>query len=323
MNQRKKIYKIGLSMLIALFMLVPTGIAMDREAEARDTQTQILEPYIGDGGPISQATGDVGILTLDSINPGTFSTIPEDCYEIEITIFNEPGFGPALVKAFTDIYEKTEGEDVLMYETSFEDNFDIYNNWIQIDADSGVIGGFYDSWDWTDARASDGDHSMKSTMYDIYKGNQDDYLQCTKSFDMSDQDAINVSFDIWVDGQGGNPWGATSYYCVYDFLEFQIGDQFGNWVNPNEYSPFFVDGEHWYGLMGDYFFFDTSIMRYNYNPAKDYTAMTQDLGGGWWHVWSEISVADLAYYYGLDVTDIMFRFGWHTDPEHTLTTSRS
>jgi hypothetical protein len=41
---------------------------------------------------------------------------------------------------------------------------------------------------------------MKTTMYDIYKGNQDDYLQCTKVFDVSAQAAVNVSFDVWVEG---------------------------------------------------------------------------------------------------------------------------
>jgi len=150
MNQRKKIYKVGLSLLVALFMLVPAGIVMGAgEPEARDNTQTWSEPHIGNDDPTSQAVKmEVGITQLLSIVPGSFDTIAEDCYEIEIEIFNEPGRGPALVKAFTDIYKKTEGENVLMYETSFEDNFDIYNNWIQIDEDSGVIGGFYDSWDW-------------------------------------------------------------------------------------------------------------------------------------------------------------------------------
>jgi hypothetical protein len=298
-------------------MLVPAGMVMaDGEPEARNLRvTEYTEPYIGEG-PIGQQLCPVGILSLDSITPGIWDNIKAGCYPIEISIFNDGQCGPALVKAFVDIYEKTEGEHVIMYETDFEDNFDIYNNWVQIDADSGLTGGYYDSWSWSDARAYCGDHSFKSTMYDVYKGNQDDYLQCTKSFDITDQEGINISFNFWVDGQGGDhviPNGAGRYTPV-DYLDFEFGDQFGNWFNPNVNLMSFVDHKWWFLLEGDYYFFDTSIQRYWYHPYKDYTHHTIDLGGGWWHTWFEISKQDVINL-GLDPTDVMFRFSWHTDPE--------
>jgi hypothetical protein len=147
-------------------------------------------------------------------------------------------------------------------------------------------------------------------MYDIYKGNQDDYLQCTKSFDMSSQEAIEVEFMAWVEGDGLDLAG---YYWPYDYLDFEVGDQTDTWINPYVSQTFlYASG---FGLPGSFYFFDTSIPLYNgYYYNKDYTPIAEDMGGGWWKITYTVSVADLGYM-GLDVTDIMFRFSWHTDPE--------
>ena len=71
-------------------------------------------------------------------------------------------------------------------------------------------------------------------MYDIYKGNQDDYLMCTKSFDVRDQYGIKVNFKIWVEGSGDVVYssGGSDIYSVWDYLDFEVGDHMGNWVNP-------------------------------------------------------------------------------------------
>jgi hypothetical protein len=58
-------------------------------------------------------------------------------------------------------------------------------------------------------------------------------LECTKSFDISDQYAVNISFDIWVEGDHEtfyampftDPDGTDrnkAMYCVFDYLDFEI-----------------------------------------------------------------------------------------------------
>jgi hypothetical protein len=258
--------------------------------------------------PESQLPGDVSITGAVLENPdGEFielidgMTIPiEDYYNIYMKIFEEPDQVPTLVKPHLELYCLSEGERVEMYYTSFEDNFDIYNNWIQIDADCGITGGHYDSFSWSDARAFCDDHSMKSTMYDIYKGNQDDYFECTKSFDISDQWAVEVEFYIWVEGQDDD-------YEPFDYLSFEIGDG-TNWVTNLSIND---DGD-------EYKFFDTSYPVYD--PDHDYTENVEDAGNGWWKVifrvnTSELNLLTAGYGFTLDPTDIRFRFDWHTDPQ--------
>ena len=97
-------------------------------------------------------------------------------------------------------------------------------------------------------------------MYDIYKGNQDDYLQFTKGLDICDQNAVNVTFDLWVEGDGVYRWG---YYWPYDYVDFEIySHRDDRWYNPNLCSLLFVDGE-FYAKSGDYYIFDTSMDLYH------------------------------------------------------------
>jgi plastocyanin len=322
MKTQKRILKIGISLLVAFVMLSSSSLVLaevpfeagDNDAPKVPGQQAFLNQYEAvkiPGDIESQQPCPVWIIGLTSIELGPDSNIQEGTYPITIQLWNEPGCGPATVKVFCDIYKKFEGQHIVMYETSFEDNFDIYNNWIQIDADCGVVGGHFDSWSWSDARAFCDDHSFKSTMYDIYKGNQDDYLQCTKSFDVSNQERVIVEFYAWVEGDGLDFLG---YYWPYDFLDFEIGDQFGNWMNPYDGQGFLFGSG--YLLPGSYYFFDTTIPLYNgYYSNKDYTGKAEDMGGGWWKITFDASVASLAGM-GLDVTDIMFRFSWHSDPEY-------
>ena len=124
--------------MIAFFMLSSTFVFADGpEAGITDIkEPKPLAQYealrkVTD--PIAQQPCPVWIVDLVSIDLGPDNNIQEGTYPIEIVIWNEPGCGPATVKVFADIYRKTEGQHITMYETSFEDNFDIYNNWIQID----------------------------------------------------------------------------------------------------------------------------------------------------------------------------------------------
>jgi hypothetical protein len=178
-----------------------------------------------------------------------------------------------------------------MYETSFEDNFDIYNNWVQIDEDCGLIGGYYDSWSWSDARASDGDHSMKSTMYDIYKGNQDDYLEMRNCIDMSGQDRVKIEFDVWVEGQDNqdNTFVPDEFY---DYVSFEVYDA-GTWwtVFPIHFS-------------------DTTLPLYAPRWGWDITDFVEEIGNGWWHV-----TFDEPNSWFFDDTCVKIRFDWHSDPQ--------
>jgi len=136
--------------MIALFMLSSTFVFADGpEAGVQDFKQPSSLPQFEAKKKITDITSQeepcpVWIMGLTSIDLGPNANIQEGTYPISIDIWNEPGCGPATVKVFCDIYKKYEGQHITMYETSFEDNFDIYNNWIQIDADCGEVGGHYD-----------------------------------------------------------------------------------------------------------------------------------------------------------------------------------
>jgi len=151
-------------------------------------------------------------------------------------------------------------------------------------------------------------------MYDIYKGNQDDYLECTKGFDVCDQNAVNVTFDVWVEGDYMDELG---YYWPCDYVDFEIWSHgYDEWINP-DMGPYFLDVLFYpdlYVMGGSYYFFDTTLCLYNVYADSNYLPIARDIGGGWWNVWCELSLADLAYY-GVDCDDFRFRFSWHTDPE--------
>ncbi len=315
--------KLGLSLLIALAFVLPSGgILAEQDSEVVKAVENKTNDAIYIGGDLtSQAPGDVSVLGLDEpvLGGPTGNAVREGTYPITIDLYNEPGFGDAEVKAFVDIYQKEEGERITMYETSFEDNFDIYNNWIQIDEDCGMTGGQFDSWTVSDARSFDGDYSFKSTMYDVYKGNQDDYLRLQEGLDVSDQAAVEVNFKIWVDGDGveDSLYGGA-LWKPYDYLDFEIGDSTG-FQNPWAADLLFMnwnpdDGSIYQFLWGGYYFFDTTIGLYDFGGYKDYTPIAEDLGGGWWQVSYSVPVANLPSM-GIDPTDFKIQFSWITDPQ--------
>jgi hypothetical protein len=350
--KRNEIKKVGLSLIIAALFIFSAVNAIattvnKEKGEAGDV-TRITPPDTGmvrlpSDDPISQEDPYCGVYIQGLQGLPNGALIAPGTYDLILKLWYDPtcyhDYGPPVIKAFAELYEKCCPEYYLMYETSFEDNFDIYNNWIQEDADCGITKegnvGFYDTWTWTDERANCGsEHSMKCTMYDIYKGNQDDYLECTKSFDISDQFSVKVEFDIWVEGQHDTIWAmgwvdpdgvvrGKRMYTVYDYLDFEVGDQFGNWVNPDNFfsgiahpDDFFITAGSAEDFLvpGAYMFPDTSLSIYEPSPFQDYTPKAVDKGGGWWTITYEVPTWVLAWY-GLDVTDIQFRFSWHSDPE--------
>jgi len=340
-------YKISLSLLVAMAFMLPTASVMGATANGQASSvgntptsvttlpdTQTLKNGLNPQAPcIITAQG-----VLDPIYGPIVGNIPTGTYNLIGQFYMDPSCGPATLKAFLEIDQKSIGTQVTMYQTSFEDNFDIYNNWVQIDGDCGLIGGYYDSWAWSSARSSDGSHSFKNTMYDVYKGNQDDFLQCKKSFDVSTQSAINISFDIWVKGSYTTLWAAgwmdpdgvvrgQNMWTVYDYLDFEVSDNVysaaGTWFNPDNYfnglamandNMVFAGSQEDNFLEGAYKFADTSIAIFHSSPFENYVPKAVSIGNGWWHVWWQRSVADLAAW-GLNTKDIMFRFSWHADPE--------
>jgi hypothetical protein len=316
-------YKIGLSLLIALAFILPSGTFMAGsivKQEADDTQFWTGNTEQRMPGLISQQPPCITFCGFQLEDPdedffdivdGT--TIPlQEFYIPWLTMCKEDQI-PAVVKPHMEIYKLTEGLEVEMYNTSFENNFDIYNNWVQKDGDCGLNEsgqGHFDSWTWSDARASDGDYSMKSTMYDIYKGNQDDWLECTIPFNVSDQHAVEVFFDIWVDGDYYDDGGT---YLPYDFASFEIGTNFD--PLPSEADLWIEDLE--LGIdrndeIIEYDFYDTFIplVSYDWNISGNVT----NLGRGWWQVRFKAEKQTLIDM-GLNVEDIRFRFDWHTDPQ--------
>jgi hypothetical protein len=283
-------------------MLLPAGVmAIDGVPKAGDLRDNTATEEIEFRMPrdlTSQAAPEVlpaGIKLNGEIIDG--DVIPlADSFTIEGgTIVSEPCAQNQTpypqVQGGISIYSVTDGIEVIMYETSFEDNFDIYNNWVQIDEDCGLIGGHYDSWSWSDARASDGDHSMKSTMYDIYKGNQDDYLEMRNCIDMSGQDRVKIEFDVWVEGQD-NQDNAFVPYEFYDYVSFEVYD----------------DGVWW--TVFPIHFSDTTLPLYAPRWGWDITDFVEEIGNGWWHVTFDVSNG-----WFFDDTCVKIRFDWHSDPQ--------
>jgi len=372
--KRKNIRTIGLSLLIALAFILPTGAIMavspaeykgrpgsSGQPEAGEYNKQDMDAMQVNMDMALKMPGDapqdseVGVTGAVVENPDEEqltlvdgSIIPlEDFYKFFVEITN---YGPddTIVKPHMELYEiGTTPNRVLMYETSFEDNYDIYNHWIQVDGDCAVTGGHYDSWVRSDARASDGDYAMHSTMYPEYKASQDDYLEMQMyeepcdgiygGLDATGQDFVELKFDVWVEGEGVG----GSYYHPYDFLNVQVYDS-GSWYfvdgltlyNPlaadscdhYEYPNYvyadmwFVDSQTAYLLSGGYYFFDTTLDGYDTDGIMNYLQYTQtakchpeplDIGGGWWQVQLTLPVS-----WWWDETDVRYRFWWHSDVEN-------
>ena len=323
-------------MIIELAFMLPLGIEANPTVEEdiiNDEQTKFdygstgLYATLRNDQPISQDPSPVVYFREFVIENDDFKHdvtycndepffAPEGTYDLYVDIWSTPpDAGDALVKAFCEIYGHGKGSEVILYETSFEDNFDNYCNWIQIDADCGMVGGRYDSFARSYVRASDGDHSFKTTMYDIYRGNQDDYLECTRDFDIRGQASVNVTFDVWVEGDYDYQFG---YYWPFDYVDFEIYSHFyDEWINPNAGPVLFdvLNYPYLYALEGSYYLFNTTIPLYDSNATNNFLPIAREIGGGWWNIWCELSLADLASY-GVDCSDFRFRFSWHTDPEY-------
>ena len=363
----KRILKIGLSLLIALCFLLPTGAviadkegqneAVDYKEDIDENPWNLMKPYekiSSDTNPVIEQDTDSSISNLLFENPagdfifmvtGEIDPVEEwyqPWFKIETT---EDGsvFEPEL-----EIYEMNCGESFCIYETSFEDNARNYMEWGQIDLDLGygddsIPGGYYDGWAWSDARATDGDHSFKSTMYDEYKNMQDDKLYLKDLIDLTSDDyelcdgtcidvddvgTVKVEFDTFVDGEYADDWPPFND-APLDYLQFgySVGDPTAeanrSMIEPanvpgraptfmnSDTSPVDNDGD---GYADSFIFFDTSMGLYDQEDfVTDYRCIAEKIDGspGWWHVWAELDVDEL----GLDEDDFGIFFEWKSDKE--------
>jgi hypothetical protein len=293
---------------------------------------------LGEGSVVELAAGETsGTLAFENPAGERFFVLDGGIYPVED--YYQPwmkidvlGDGPFQVEPELEIYDWDSGLEILIYETSFEDNARNYLEWGQIDADCSIAGGYYDGWSWTDQRACNSEHSFKCTMYDEYKNMQEDYfyMKCCKLLDISMQYAVNVSFDIFVAGEWESwyvdTWGAE-LYTPLDYLVFGVEDC-DKMVYAANGDMLFCDSAG-YIMSGDYYFMDTSMPLFDSTGCaydgygyleclKDYTpkARKSDECPGWWHVWFEIPVQALeGYPYYLDTEHFGIWFGWISDKE--------
>ena len=256
--------KIGLSLMIALMFILPTGAVLaddDRDADSlRETIPRDNPPQAGEKqiplqpiATLDQATSPVieqdtftGIsgFYLETCVGDTMYPVPadavipfENCYEpmfkletIDVSSVYEPEI---------EIYKMNADQDFCLYKTSFEDNARNYLEWGQIDKDCYAPGGYYDGWAWSDARACGSDHSFKCTMYDEYKNMQDDVLYLKDCIDLTADEfelcdgsiveidtvgKVKVQFDIFVDGERNADTWTYSNPSPLDYLQFGFYD---------------------------------------------------------------------------------------------------
>ena len=337
--------KIGISLLVAMAFLLPTAAMANpapktyqgnepvlgeqwgsnaedvRPEEVRTAQDEITVAGVWQDGQLvpqspGETTGQLYFSECGADSP-EFSIAGGDiipnagCYQPWIKIGTD-GNGPYTVEPELEIYDWNSGIENVIYETSFEDNARNYMEWQQIDGDCGFAPGtYYDGWAWSDARATDGDHSFKSTMYDEYKNMQEDWLtmKCSQALDVSDQFSVKVTFDTFVAGEYAqwyvDTWG-SAVYSPLDYLDFgflDCGSGLMYYISSADSANMKFVNSSGYFFPGTFTFFDTSIPLYNtegvntygYPNPMDYTGFVEkiDDAPGWWQVTAEFPVASM------------------------------
>lgn len=225
---KSKMRKIGISLLIALCFILPTGAVLaDRPEDAdaltrytagmdrqmpdmeqtiyygkmlsydgtdeipQDTNTDVIDVFMEKMG-VQDAYSKLSITGHSSLAPHFRPVIPmADGYNPVYQLLTTET--PTKFQPVLDIYLMECVEACTIYQTSFEDNARNYMEWIQIDANCDATGGYYDGWSWSSARASDGEYSFKCTMYGTYKNMQMDYLSMRHPVE------LGCSVDDWDD----------------------------------------------------------------------------------------------------------------------------
>jgi len=190
MMKNKKIYKIGLSLLIAIAFLLPTGsMANVGDPEAGDGQKYSVTEENGQIiSPLAWFNSKIYLTDMTSL----MGVMAEGCYDLTVEIVKENDTDPPVedcdIKLFLDIWKHDAAPNIELYCTDFEDPWDIYNNWDSIDAGTTGSGdpgnGAVDTFTLTDVRSHSPSYSFRCTIFDDhYMGNQEDYLQTYVDFD--------------------------------------------------------------------------------------------------------------------------------------------
>jgi hypothetical protein len=326
--------QIGISLMIALaFMLPATVMAspdssgegleadeMKQQLSAEETTETLGERIAINGQVNEQGPGDT-LADLYVENPdGEFMLLENNDIILEEDFYNfwakitPVAEMPYHIEPELELYQGDCNDYVTIYETGFEDNARNYMEWGQIDNDCDLTGGYYDGWSWSDSRACEGEHSFKNTMYDEYKNEQDDDLYMKELIDVSGNEMVKFCFDIWVQGEHQWFW---DQYTPLDYVQFGIIDG-GTWIPVDN-----GDGQAFVNtagapLVGNYYFFDTSIalsLYTDYSPHQDYTNKAEKIDGcpGWWRVCYEMPVDDLS-----DAENVGMWFNWQSDKERVF-----
>jgi hypothetical protein len=365
--------KIGISLLIALCFIIPSGTIMagDQEGGQIEAVEKTVENnnngyYLMDpvgridrvSEPVVEQDTNTYILSLMLENPAgefiyvhDYETDPiEEFYQPWLKLYTD--WAPSVYEPEIDLYRLECGETYCIYETSFEDNADNYLEWGQIDLDCLAPGGYYDGWAWSDARASDGDHSFKCTMYDEYKNMQQDKLYLKDTIDLTSDDyelcdgtcidvdgiqTLKIEFDTFVAGEYADDWPPYNdapldflqlgYYSCEKGIDCPGLPEDFRFIEPNDvpgYAPEFMksdtspmdnDGD---GEADTFIFFDTSMGLYDQEDfVTDYRCIAEKIDGspGWWHVWAELEVDELEIQYP---ENFGIFFEWESDKERVF-----
>jgi hypothetical protein len=196
--KKNKVTKISISLLIALAFIMPiNAIANGIDVEERSSI------HSGKHTAVGQSPAQLCEVSVADL-VGFTDPMATGCYDLTVELekccLDEIECD---VKIFLDIWKEEEPPAEEIYCTDFEDTGDIYNNWEAWDGPSGDSSspdGAIDTWSWSDARSHSPGHSMHSSMFDTYLGNQNDYLVLYMPLDGDYRD-LKLNFWHWMEGE--------------------------------------------------------------------------------------------------------------------------
>lgn len=127
-------------------------------------------------------------------------------------------------KAYTDIFKINSGECSTIYETDFENLFNVTCDWKAESLDTNP-----DTWNLSENRSSSSTHSFHCTHKQHYYGNAFDILEMRKPVDLSN--ATNVSFSFW-HWCKGDTYTSNGYTGIVDYgdIEIYAKNFTGDWI---------------------------------------------------------------------------------------------
>ncbi len=160
-------------------------------------------------------------------------------------------------KGLADIWEIQPGECSLIYETDFENEINVSNEWIAKSFDSNP-----DTWNLSTNRSHSSSHSIHCTEQGTYNDNAFDVLEMKNGLDLSDIKNVTFSFWHWTEGEIVYST-AKDTIADYGTVDFYLPDE-GVWIplhdlslitkyydNDWNYTEFTIDETKEYELSGE------------------------------------------------------------------------